>query len=400
MTAEDPEQVNKHQVARIWKAYSFHRVTDIWGDVPYSEAWKLLEEYTQGNISPVYDSQESIYTDLLNILGEAASSIDLSKPFYANDMLFDGDLDLWIKFANSLRLRLAVRSGNQQLVSQIITDYNLISENDEGALFEYIEDQSWWSPYYELNVDSKNPSNPELTGTSSAKISELMMRQLDDTGDPRLPFYAQPMELDNATYRGVPNLMNSTIKENQAMGMGVMSTSYIGLHFTNNPTYTHPVLSYAEVCFLRAEAAFRGWTSENTQQWYEEGVKSAITYFGISEADADLFLTGNGAFDNTLEQIMVQKWITLFLNGWEAWSDFRRTGYPQLKKWELVLDGIKIKSAEWVDVPREYIPGRLPYPDDEIDLNKENYQKAVDNQGGDSYYQQLWWSKTFGNIDY
>ncbi|MEN8226909.1 MAG: SusD/RagB family nutrient-binding outer membrane lipoprotein [Bacteroidota bacterium] len=400
MTADDPEDMNKHQVARIWKAYCFHRVTDIWGDVPYSEAWKLLDEYSQENISPAYDTQEDIYADLLAILENAASTIDPSETFYANDMLFDGDLDLWIRFANSLRLRLAVRSGNQQVVAQLILEENLMRSSDESALFHYIEDQIWWNPYYELNVDSKNPSNPELTGTSSPKISELMTRQLEETVDPRLAILAQPMELDNMTYRGVPNLMNSTIKENQAMGMGVSSTSYIGLHFTNNPIHINPVLTYAEVCFLRAEAAFRGWTTENAQQWYEEGIKNAITYYGISEEDADLFLLGNGAYDNTLEQIMVQKWIALFLNGWEAWADYRRTGFPQLKKWDLVLDGIKIKSAEWVDIPRDYLPGRLPYPDDELDLNKDNYEAAVNNQGGDSYYQQVWWSRKFGEIGY
>jgi len=97
---------------------------------------------------------------------------------------------------------------------------------------------------------------------------------------------------------------------------------------------------------------------------------------------------------------MTQKWIALFLNGWEAFAEYRRTGFPQLFKWDLELDGIKINSADWVEVPREYLPGRLPYPDDEFDLNYTNYKEAVDSQGGDSYYQQLWWSKQYGTVDY
>ena len=400
MTSEDPDDINKHQVARIWKTFCFHRVTDLWGDVPYSDAWSLLDDYTGETIRPSYDEQEFIYSDMMETLEDAASKIDEEKGFFTSDMVFNGDLDKWKRFAHSLRLRLAVRSGNETLVSEIITNGGLISSNSEGALFSYIEAQDWWNPYYELNTDSKNPTSPDLTGTSVPKISELMLRQLQGNGDPRLEVYAQPIELDNTTYIGVPNLMNASKKENQAMGMGVSSTSYIGPYFSGNPTWQKQVLSYSEVCFLRAEAAFRNWTTEDAQTWYEEGVRSSMEYYGIETSEIDDFLANGGAFNNTLEQIMVQKWISLFLNGWEAFADYRRTGFPQLKKWELELDGIKIEDAEWVDVPRNYVPGRLPYPDDEVDLNKENYNHAVDRLGGDSYYQQVWWSEQFGTIDY
>ncbi len=397
---DNVQDVNRHQVARIWKIFNFHRVTDLWGDVPYSEAWKLLEEYTEENIKPSYDTQESIYEDILNVLGDAASGIDKTRGFYTNDMIYDGDLDLWIKFANSLRLRLAVRSGNQQVISEIITEDNLISSNDEAATFRYIESQDWWNPYYEVNIDSKNPTNPELTGTTTPKISELMMRQLKETEDPRLTVYAQTVETDNTTYRGVPNLMNANRKENQAMGMGVASTSYIGKYFVSDPALTKQLLSYAEVCFLRAEAAFRGWTSEDAQLWYEEGLRSSLEYYSVEESEITDFIENKAAFDNSLEQIIVQKWVSLYLNGWEAFAEYRRTGYPQLKKYDLELDGIKIINFDWVDVPRSYVPGRLPYPDDENDLNHKNFQEAVDRMGGDSYYQQVWWAKKFGDVAY
>ncbi|MCF8380551.1 MAG: SusD/RagB family nutrient-binding outer membrane lipoprotein [Bacteroidales bacterium] len=400
LTSEDPEQINKHQIARIWKVYCFHKVTDLWGDVPYSDAFKLLETYSSETIKPEYDSQESIYADFLSILEDATSKIDPSKAFFTNDMIFNGDLDGWIRFANSLRLRLAVRSGNEAVIAEIISENNLISSNEESALFQYIEAQEWWNPYYEININSKNPTSPELTGTTTPKVSELMMLQLGLSNDPRLGIYAQKIELDNTTYRGVPNLMNANLKENQAMGMGVSSTSYIGRYFSENPVLKQALLSYSEVCFLRAEAAFRNWTSDNAQEWYEKGVRSSMEFYGVDTTEIDNFLTNNGAFENSLEQIMVQKWVSLYLNGWEAFSDYRRTGFPQLKKYNLVLDGIRILSYEWADVDRKTLPGRLPYPDDEIDLNKENYLKAIDAQGGDSYYQQVWWSKKFGVINY
>ena len=393
LTADDAQDVNKHQVARIWKAYCFHKVTDLWGDVPYSEAWRLIDEYTEETSKPAYDTQEDIYTKLLSTLKEAAGLIDPAEVFYNTDMIFDGDLDNWVKFANSLRLRLAMRSGNQAMVAEIIGEDNLMDSNDESALFSYIDNQMWWNPYYEMHRGSINQATPENAGTSTPKISELMVRQLSTSGDPRLAIYAKPMEADNITYRGVPNLMNSILKENQAMGVGVYTTSYIGTWFYENIEYTKPLLNYAELCFLRAEAALRNWTTESAQDWYEKGVKNAITCYGISDEDADLFIAGAGAFDNTLEQIITQKWIALYLNGYEAFAEYRRTGYPQLKKWDLELDGIKVIRAEWVNVPKEYLPGRLPYPDDEADLNPDNYNEVVERMGGDDYYQKVWWAE-------
>ena len=194
--------------------------------------------------------------------------------------------------------------------------------------------------------------------------------------------------------------MNSNKKENQAMGMGVYSTSYIGKYFTREPALVKPLLSYAEVCFLRAEAAFRGWTSESAQTWYESGVRAAMEMYDVDEADITTFIDNDGAFNNTLEQIMVQKWVALYLDGWEAYTEYRRTGFPQLHKWELELDGIRITKAEWVEVPRNYVPGRLPYPESEFYFNETNYKAAVARQGGDSYYQQVWWAKEFGDVDY
>lgn len=399
--AENPENMNKYQVARIWKAYCFHRVTDLWGDVPYSEAWKLLDSYSEENIKPVYDSQESIYADLLSVLGDAVSKIEPELPFYTDDLLFDGDLDMWIKFANSLRLRLAVRSANETVIAEILagdTENTLISSTEESVLYEYIEDQSWWNPYYQIHLDSDKPDEPELTGTSTPKISELMKLQLENSNDPRLEVYAQPMEYDNVTFKGVPNLANT--KENIAMGMGVYTTSYIGKYFNRDPKGYNNLLTHAEVCFLVAEASVRGWSSEDAGEWYNKGVTSAMALYGIADTTANEFLASDGAFDNTLEQIITQKWVSLFLNGWESFAEYRRTGYPQLMKWELELDGRIILSAEWIEVPRTYVPGRLPYPDDEKDLNTENYDAAVEAQGGDDYYQQVWWGKKFGEVAY
>jgi len=399
-TENDPQAANNYNVARIWKVYNFHKVTDLWGSVPYTEAWQVLEGYSSAAIHPKYDSQELIYQDMLNELKDAASKLDNSMPFFSNDNIYDGNLENWKKFANSLRLRLAIRSGNQDIVNEIISEDNLISSNAENATFEYINDQNWWNPYYELHIGSRNPSNPDLTGTSVIKISELMKLHLESTNDPRLEIYAQTIELDNSTYRGVPNLMDANKKENQALGMGVTSTSYIGKFYSRNPTWNKPLLTYAEVCFLRAEAALREWTSENAQEWYEKGLRAGLEYYNIPENEIEAVITTGAPFNNSLEQIITQKWVALFLDGWETFAEYRRTGYPQLKKYDLELDGVRILNFEWVNVPRNYVPGRLQYPDSEIDLNNTNYKEAVESGGGDTYFQQLWWSQKFGDINY
>lgn len=391
MTNEDPAAINKLQAARIWKVYNFHKVTDLWGDVPYSEAWELINQYNEKSIKPAYDTQEDIYGSMMDELEDAASKIDEEKEFFPTDMIFNGDLTLWVKFANSLRLRLAIRSGNETVVNEIIAQDNLMSSNEESALFAYISTQDWWNPYYDTWISSKE---------ATPKLSELMFRKLDETNDPRLSIYAQPTEVDNTLIKGVPNLMDANKKENQAMGMGVTSTSYLGTYFTENPNWVKPILTYSEVCFLRAEAAFRGWTGENAQTWYEEGIRSALSYYDVDEAAITEYLTNGDPYNNTLEQILEQKWVALYLDGFEAYAEYRRTGIPQLKKYDLELNGIQIISYEWADVPRNYVPGRLPYPDDEIDFNEANYLKAVEHMGGDDYYQQLWWSEKFGNIDY
>ncbi len=129
---EGPENENYRAIGIVMKAFHFQLLVDMYGDVPYSEAWRVLDEYNPDNITPAYDSQEDIYADLLAILAEAAADIDPAAPFYKNDMLFDGNLDLWVKFANSLRLRLAVRSGNETMVVEIIKEGNLMSAADEN----------------------------------------------------------------------------------------------------------------------------------------------------------------------------------------------------------------------------------------------------------------------------
>ncbi len=387
MTKDDPESINKYALARIWRVYIFHKITDLWGDVPYSEAINAIGDVKI--LKPVYDSQEDIYTDMLNELDEAAASIDESKITFTKDadILFHSDLNKWIRFANSLRLRLAVRSANQSVVTELMTENNFISSNDESANFVYVNTMEDWSPWYEFYLNAP---------TAIGQVSEFMVTKLRELNDPRLPVYAQTTTLNPDTIIGMPNLLN--VEEVVSFGYNVYNTSYPGLRFIDNPEGTNQLLSYSEVCFLKAEAALRNWGAVNAEEFYNEGIRANMEYNGIPEDSITSYLQGNATFDGTLEQLITQKWIALYLNGFEAFSEYRRTGYPVLQKWDMVLDGITIIDTTLVNVDPNTVPGRIPYPDNEPEFNTENYNAAVAAQGPDNLYTKVWWATLNHNL--
>ncbi len=383
LTKDDPEAINKYSLARIWKVYTFHKITDLWGSVPYSEALNAIGDVKI--LKPVYDSQEDIYTDMLKGLNEAVADIDYDKPTFTEDadILFHGDLDKWIKFANSLRLRLAVRSSNQSVVTELMNEDNFISSNDESANFYYpssIDDRNPWFDYYEKYHDA------------IGQVSELMVTKLRDLNDPRLNVYAQPTDIYPDSIIGMPNLLNT--EEVVAFGYNYLNTSFPGLSFVADINAPNQLLSYSEVCFLKAEAALRNWgaTPAQAEQFYNDGITASMQFNNIGDTDITSYLAGNAAFDGTLEQLITQKWIALYLNGFESFAEYRRTGYPTLQKWDMVLDGIIIIDTTLVDVDPATVPSRIPYPDNEPAFNSENYNAAVAAQGPDDLYTKVWWA--------
>ena len=383
LTKDNPEDINKYSLARIWRVFAFHKITDLWGNIPYSEAINAIGEHKI--LKPKYDRQEDIYTDMLKELDEAVSAIDMNKPSFSPDadVLFHGDLNKWIKFANSLRLRLAVRSGNQAVVTELMNENNLISSNEEAANFYYpesLDDRNPWFDYYE-NYQ-----------TAIGQVSELMVSTLRELNDPRLEIYAQPTAFNTDTIIGMPNLLN--VEEVVAFGKNYMNTSFPGLSFVADINAPNQLLSYPEVCFLKSEAAMRGWggTPTDAEQYYKDGITASWLYNNADTADINTYLSGNAAFNGSLEQIITQKWIALYLNGFEAFAEYRRTGFPTLKKWDMTLNGIIIVDTTLVDVDPNTVPGRIPYPDNEPEFNAENYNAAVAEQGADDLYTKLWWA--------
>ncbi|MBI9063581.1 MAG: SusD/RagB family nutrient-binding outer membrane lipoprotein, partial [Marinilabiliaceae bacterium] len=253
-----------HAMAHILRSYMFLRLTDSYGDVPYSEAGY---EDENGIIDkPAYDAQRDIYIDVFSNLTEAIEligdhgSINLGPA----DFVYNGDLQAWKKFANSLRLRMALRINNvdealsNQWFSEVVK-YPVIDSNEEAAAYARFDETSYRNPYYD-----------QLSSGTRVHSSAMVVDQLQNTNDPRLPLFAEPINNDpsGTTFVGLPNGQS---------GAGILfdDYSFIGpiVYQADRPT---PIFLYSEVCFIKAERYLLGIGGETIDQakantWYQNG---------------------------------------------------------------------------------------------------------------------------------
>lgn len=377
---------NQIAALNIWKTFLFQRITDLWGDIPYADA---LKGYHELNYQPQYSSQQDIYGDMLTMLKDASESINENQSFFSSDidLIYQGDVLKWKAFANSLRLRLAIRikyadpERYEQEMSEL-QNLDFIANNISSALFPF-------------NSDKKNHVY-EADFTGQARIqnnpSKFLVDMLVDSSDPRVSIFLEKTSLSAVfpwyeEYNGVPNLLpyNDPVWNNFDSNWGDISN--IGNWFVR-PETPGVFMSYSEVCFLKAEAALDGYFGAEAQGFYEEGIETNIKFYGdfgesehiIPQVDIDNYIASIPAV--TLEQIITQKWILFaFENGYEAYAEYRRTGYPALKQ----FDGSTIDGS--------IFPNRLPYPNPEVTLNQDNYNMAIQNQGADNVKTKLWWDK-------
>lgn len=399
-TAE-PESVNKHSAARIWRVYLFHQVTDLHGDVPYSDALNT------DNIKPKYDRQEDIYLDMLNELEQAANAFDPSSPTFENaDLFYGGNIDQWQKFAYSLMLRLGMRLTEvrpdvaEEYVKKAIAG-GVITEDIDITRIEYTsggtENERNPKADFMRSIDYLDPYADNREG---GKYAETFIEHLKDTQDPRLSVVSVVWVED-------PNnpelLVYDTTPEIQ---YGMKNGAYFGIppdfddmsepHPNTVLNYGSPVLvmTNAEVYLLLAEAALRGWyTGSSAEDAYTNGVRAAMrqwSRFGnegvISTDEIEEYLAGNpyntaGTFEQQLEQISTQKWVSLFLDFYEIFANWRRTGYPELTP-----------TNYPGNITGGTIPRRNIIPDSEEELNQDNFLEAIERQGvGNFLTSTVWW---------
>ncbi|HEX7119387.1 MAG TPA: SusD/RagB family nutrient-binding outer membrane lipoprotein [Longimicrobiales bacterium] len=357
---------NVAAVASIMQQWTYHIMTDLWGDIGYSEALQGRDP-DAGN-QPKLDPQSQVYDGILSTLAAAAESLDPAAEMMDDaDLIYGGDVERWRRFANSLRLRVAMRLSevDEAKASAEFADAlgdGVFESNDDNAVLTYEEDLPNVHPIYEYQIDRDDHT-----------ISATIVDTLKSLNDPRLPIYATPNE--SGEYVGEPNGTNADPE------LGAISR--IGTYFTK-PDASAVLMSYAEVLFLQAEAAERGWIAGDPAALYTAAITAAMQDLGIEQADIDAYLARPAVVyaggDAGLAQIALQKWIALFGNGPEAWAEWRRTGVPALVAGPDALNGGRI-------------PVRLPYPQSERFRNGDNLQEAIDRQGGASLNDPLWWDR-------
>jgi hypothetical protein len=403
-TSEDPALINKNSASRIMRVYAMHRLTDLYGDVPYSEAG---QGYIGGILKPKYDKQQDIYADMLKELEQAAGAFDASKATFGNaDLIYKGDITKWKKFAYSLMLRLGMRLTKvdaglaQQWVAKAIA----------GGVFTTNADLAKLDHATGPEGINRNPTASQLLSeeikdggpTANSKLSKTLVDFLRNNADPRLRVIARKQNTgDNnpVNQKGLPNgYDNTTI------------AAYPG--WTNLADYSDPntltmarwdapsiLLSTAEVKFLLAEAAIRGWAGAgNAATLYNEGVTAAMDMMNlqipagssvavITPLEITAYLTAHpflaaGSNAQKLEQVHTQMWVALFFNAIEAFANWRRTGYP-------VLTPVNYPG----NITNGTIPRRLRYPEGEAVNNSANYAAAISQQGSDEFTTRVWWDK-------
>lgn len=358
---------NQIAVARILKAYFFWWLTDRYGDIPYSEALK-----GDGNFTPKYDAQKDIYYDLFKELKEAAAQIKTGESPVRGDQFLDGDMAQWKKFANTTRLLMSLRlmkndnaKGKAEMADAIAS--GVISSNAENIYYRFLSsDPNNFNPWYDNYTTSLR---------NDYAISTTMTDYMAPKNDPRLPIYGEVL---SGKVVGLPYGLNTA--KNIPGAYSRIGDKFRG---AGSPAL---VYSYAQVLFTYAEAAKQGWIAGGdalAATHYANAIKASFETYGVYNATTyATYMAQPGVTYSAatgLQQIMTQKWIHLYLNGFEAWTDWRRTGFPVL--------------APAVNGNIASIPRRMGYPTNEKSINGKSYTEAVARQGADNLTTRMWWDK-------
>ncbi|WP_268035994.1 SusD/RagB family nutrient-binding outer membrane lipoprotein [Algoriphagus sp. PAP.12] len=367
---------NQIAVAQILQSYFFQTMTDRWGDIPYSQALDIAEDIRQ----PQFDPQSDVYAGVLSTLKTAQANLSTTAPVQG-DILFGGDMMMWKKFANTLRMVMALRMSEVDPTtaaaefSSAIADGVIALDNSENVYYANLPEAAFQNAWYARFLTRRDycVSNTLMDRMQTVANGGV----LDKSMDPRVPVYADPTE-NRGDYVG----MTYGISEARAGAISNSDVSFLGetLRAQDAPNY---IYTSAQVLFSMAEAVERGWISGDAEDLYYQGIEASLDQYGVAAGYDDYIANSWVKFDSSkaMEQILTQKWIANFLNGYESWSEWRRTGFPTLTPAEDALN----TSGE--------IPVRQAYPLFEVNLNSTNYDAVVARQGADDLDTHVWWDK-------
>jgi len=361
---------NQIAVARILKAYYFNVITDRWGMLPYSEALQGSE-----NFRPTYDSQEVIYVDLLNELKEAVNQMD-TGPGVRGDIIFEGNMAKWAEFANSLRARIALRMADTN--RSALAESEFVDAVNSGLISEDV-----MYPYLG-EAANQNPWFARFITRTDYAISDVLANYMKGLEDHRVLRYADPAPDFHTAGEEVTfnNIVGMPYSVENPGDITNSSISFPGAAIREQDSPL-PIITVSELHFAMAEAVERGWMAGSAENHYLAGIEASWNQWDVYDAANFTNYVSNAevVYDsaNWQEKIGTQKWVALFPNGFEAWAEWRRLGFPELTPHSLPLNA----SGE--------IPRRHAYPTSEAQLNKINYDAAVSAQGADTPDTRLWW---------
>lgn len=409
MTRNDASRSNLYNESRIWLAYVFMTLVDVYGDVPYTQAGKA---YLEAIYYPKYDNDEDVYVALRNELKEASAALDASKPNEAAyDLFFQGDIAKWKRLGYSLLLRLGMRySKKDQALARTI-----VQEAYNGGVMQTNADNVF------LTYNSVNPnpiSTNRATNSDYFYYAEPFINRLKATNDPRLKFLAGKYQaaggphLDipdttTASQTGFPVGQNNNSIANFAGRVtplnrpgGGFNYSQINFYVVGNAVAPTLLITNAQIKLNLAEAAFRNWLpagAQTAQQYYEAGVRAALDEYSIypngfgsgnvsiPAAAQDAYLAHPNVVWNAtdaLRLINTEYWVASFRNGTEAWINFRRSGFPALTP-NVPAAGSVLGGDGFVH--------RFIYPASEQGANRTNYDAAKAAIGGDTWLSRVFW---------
>ncbi|HKJ47848.1 MAG TPA: SusD/RagB family nutrient-binding outer membrane lipoprotein [Christiangramia sp.] len=339
----------------VIEVYTWHILVDSFGDIPYTEALQA-DEFPQ----PTYDDDAMIYEDLISRLDSANTMLAAGNGYSSADVVFGGDMDKWMKFANSLKLRLGIRLQDvnptlaQSTVESAVADGILMS-NDDNATIQYQSNDPNTNPLWEDLVQS---------GRSDFLISETIADYMNDLNDPRrMVYFDENVEgYIGGDYGGSNNYGSFT---------------HIGDPFLD-PTREGILLDYAEVEFNLSKAAELGYNvGGDAESHYNNAITASMEYWGVSDSEiSDYLEQPSVAYDGSVAQFATQFWIAMFDNPFEGWSTWRLYDAPMLN----------LPADTGNEVPLRYT-----YPADEKNLNNTNYIEAATAIGGDDTQTPIFW---------
>lgn len=396
--SETTNQPEVAALATVIKVYAMHRVTDQYGPIPYVN-------YKAGSINNTFDTQEAVYRKMFN---ELDSAIDVLAPYAASgqsilskfDYIYQGNASKWAKFANTLRLRLALRV--------VYADEALAKQEGEKSLTSsvgFLEEASDRAVMSGITI--MNPLWEQANNWGEERMGASMDAYMNGYNDPRLSKYF--IAAGDGKYHGVRLGVEMTTSKKPDYTGDKIST----FNLTSSTSLIY--MSSAESYFLRAEAALRGWNAGGTaKSFYEAGIRESMAEWGVtggiddyinSNAQPAAFVDNSGygndaaqpstiavkydesaSFEQNLERIITQKWIANFQISPEGWAEFRRTGYPKLFP--------TTRNSNQGTINTELQIRRMPYPQTLYDNNAAGVQQAITLLGGgDNGGTKLWWDK-------